>query len=123
MNNYRVIDKTFRFSLKLMDLYILLLRNEEIELAEKMLKSSLSIRETLEEALSAMSRQDYLSKLSESYNHAVQTRYWLKMIQMKHSVNNSCDDTVEAINEIINILNHLSHESNEYNLNFQYQLN
>ncbi len=123
MVNYRIVDKTFRFSLKVMDLYVLLLKNGEYELAEKILKSSIVIRENIEESFAAITMQDNVGKLSEALHNAAQVRFWLKLIQMKNVVHTCCEETVEGINEIINILNYLSLESNIYKLNLQYQLN
>lgn len=123
MVNYRIVDKTFRFSLKVMDLYVFLLKKGEYELAEKILKHSVVIRENIEEALAAVTLQDNVDKLSEALHNAAQVRFWLKLIQMKNMVHTCCDETVEGINEIINILNYLSLESNDYKLNLQYQLN
>lgn len=123
MINYRIVDKTFRFSLKVMDLYILLIKNGEYELAEKILKSSVVIRENIEEAFASITVQDNVGKLSEALHNAAQVRFWLKLIQMKNMVHTCCEESVEGINEIIHILNYLSLESNDYKLNLQYQLN
>ena len=123
MINYRIVDKTFQFSLKVMELYVLLLKQGEIELAEKILKHSLVIRENIEESFSSITMQDNVGKLSEALHNAAQVRFWLKLIQMKNIVHNCCDETVEGINEIINILNYLSLENNNYRINLQYQLN
>ena len=123
MINYRIVDKSFRFSLKVMELYILLLKEGELELAEKILKSSLVIRENLEECFASITIQDNVDKLSEALHNASQVRFWLKLIQMKNMVHTCCDETVEGINEIINILNYLSLVNNNYKLNLQYQLN
>ncbi len=123
MINYKIVDKTFRFSLKVMELYVLLLKNGEYELAEKILKNSLAIRENIEESFAAITMNDNVGKLSEALHHATQVRFWLKLIQMKNVVHTCCDETVEGINEIINILNYLSLENNHYKINLQYQFN
>ncbi|HSZ25250.1 MAG TPA: four helix bundle protein [Cytophagaceae bacterium] len=123
MINYKVVDKTFQFSIKVMELYVLLLKNGEFELAEKILKNSLVIRENIEESFAAITLQDRVGKLSEALHNAAQVRFWLKLIQMKNMVHSCCDETVEGINEIINILNYLGIRSNDYKLNLQYQLN
>ncbi len=123
MINYKIIDKTFQFSLKIMDLYVLLLKEGEFDLAEKILKDSVVIRENLEESFASITMNDNVVKLSEALHHATQVRFWLKLIQMKNMIHSSCDDSVESINEIINILNYLSIENNTYKLNLQYQLN
>ncbi len=123
MNNYKIVDKTFRFSLKVMELYVLLLKNGEFELAEKILKNSLVIRENVEESFAAITMQDNVIKISEALHNATQVRFWLKLIQMKNLVHTCCEETVEGINEIINILNYLSLENNEYKIKLQFQLN
>ncbi len=123
MINYRIVDKTFQFSLLVMELYVLLLKEGELELAEKLLKNSLVIRENVEESFSSITMQDRVGKMSEALHNAAQVRFWLKLIQMKNIVHNCCDETVESINEIINILNYLSIQNNDYKLNLQYQLN
>jgi four helix bundle protein len=123
MINYRIVDKSFRFSLKVMELYIFLLKSGELELAEKILKSSLVIRENLEECFASITIQDNVDKLSEALHNASQVRFWLKLIQMKNIMHPCCDETVEGINEIINILNYLSLVNNNYKINLQYQLN
>ncbi|HWZ21952.1 MAG TPA: four helix bundle protein [Cytophagaceae bacterium] len=123
MVNYKIVDKTFQFSLRVMELYVLLLKEGEFELAEKLLKNSLVIRENIEESFSSITMQDKVGKLSEALHNAAQVRFWLKLIQMKNIVHNCCDETVESINEIINILNYLSIHNNDYKLNLQYQLN
>ncbi len=123
MVNYSIVDKTFHFSLKVMELYVLLLKSGEYELAEKILKNSVLIRENIEEAFAAITVQDNVGKLSEALHNAAQVRFWLKLIQMKNMVHTCCDETVEGINEIINILNYLSLENNVYKINLQYQLN
>ncbi len=123
MNNYRIVDKTFEFSLKVIELYVLLLKDGEFELAEKILKNSLIIRENIEESFASITMKDSVGKLSEALHNAAQVRFWLKLVQMKNIVHTSCDETVEGINEIINILNYLSLQNNTYKLNLQYQLN
>ena len=121
--NYRIVDKTFQFSLKVIDLYVLLLKEGEYDLADKILKSSVVIRENLEESFASITMHDNVVKLSEALHHATQVRFWLKLIQMKNVKHTCCDQSVEGINEIINILNYLSLENNSYKINLQYQLN
>jgi four helix bundle protein len=106
-----------------MDLYVLLLKEGENELAEKILKDTVVIRENLEESFASITMKDNVGKLSEALHHATQVRFWLKLIQMRNIIHNSCDESVEGINEIIHIINYLSLENNTYKLNLQYQLN
>ncbi|MCS6822921.1 MAG: four helix bundle protein [Cytophagaceae bacterium] len=123
MQDYNIIEKTFKFSVSMIELYVLLLKNEEFEISEKILKSGLLIRDKAQEACSALSIQEKHAYLIEAYHNAVQVRYWLKMLQMKYLVNHGCDDCVEKINEIINIMNVLNRKYGQFNINLQYQLN
>lgn len=123
MINYQIVDKTFRFSLKIMDLYIMLLKEGEFELAEKILKDTIVIRENLEASFASITMKDNVDNLSEALHYATQVRFWLKLIQMKNILHTGCEESVEGVNEIINILNYLSIENNTYKLNLQYQLN
>lgn len=111
-----IVNKTFEFSLTLIELYIFLIKNNEFEFSEKLLRSGTSIRENVEQSLAAGSNQDFLAKISQATKEAIETRYWLKNIQMKHIVSDSCDECVEQINEIINILSYMSQSCNRYNL-------
>ncbi|HEY8400813.1 MAG TPA: four helix bundle protein [Cytophagaceae bacterium] len=115
-SNEQIIDKTFEFSLKLIELYIFLIKNNEFELSEKLLKSGTSIRENLEQTFAAGNKQDFILKLAQASKDAVETRYWLKLIQMKHMVNSCCDDCVEKLNEIIAMLSYLEQKKTNFRL-------
>ncbi|MFN6945248.1 MAG: four helix bundle protein, partial [Cytophagaceae bacterium] len=111
--NEQIVPKTFDFSLKVLELYIELLKVNEFELSEKLLKSGTNIRSIVEASLAALSRQDRINGLSHASQEALETRYWLKLIQMKYFISgNALDDCVEKINEIINILNILIRDNN-----------
>lgn len=115
-NKDLIIDKTFEFSLTLIELYIFLIKNNEFELSEKVLRSGTSIRENVEDSLAAVNKQDFIHKLTEASKDAVETRYWLKMIQMKHLVNSRCDECVDKLNEIINMLSYMEQKKTIMNL-------
>jgi four helix bundle protein len=114
--NEELVNKTFTFSLSLIELYISLLRNSEFELSKKVFESGTSIRENVEASLAAIEKRDFVQKISMASKEAVETRYWLKMIQMNHFISYSCDECVEQLNEIINTLNYLIQENNQYKI-------
>ena len=111
INSVNIINKTFEFSLNLIEFYIFLVRNNEFEFSEKLLKSGTSIRETIEQSLAADTRYEFLYKISIASKNAIETRYWLKEIQMRNIVHSRCDECVEKINEIINILSYMTQAS------------
>jgi four helix bundle protein len=114
--NEELVNKTFTFSLSLIELYISLLRNSEFELSKKVFESGISIRENVEASLAAIEKRDFIQKISIASKEALEARYWLKMIQMNHFISYSCDDCVEQLNEIINMLNYLIQENNQYKI-------
>ena len=60
-----IIDKTFEFSLKIIELYkYLTIDKKEYILSKQLLKSATSIGANVEEATAAQSRKDFLSKMS-----------------------------------------------------------
>jgi four helix bundle protein len=122
--NNPIVDKTFRFSLNVIELYILLLKKNEFELSEKLLNSSTNIRKNVEGFLAAVSREDFMSKISMASKEAIEARFWLKMLQMKYLKNSSADECAEQLNEIINMLNYMIQQKSKsgltlavYNLN------
>lgn len=117
-----VVQKTFDFSLSLIEFYIFLIKNNQFDFSERLLKSGTNIRENLEQSLKANTKQDFISKISLASKDAMETRYWLKEIQMKFIASNACDTCVEQINEIINILNYViqSNCESEVKLNIAY---
>jgi four helix bundle protein len=115
--NNPVVDKTFQFSLKVIELYILLLKKNEFEISEKLLSSSTSIRKNIEGSLAAITKQEFMQKIAFASKEAIEARFWLKMLQMKYLKNNSADECVEQLNEIINILNYMTQQKSEVKLN------
>ena len=121
--NYSITDKAFNFSIQIMELYTLLLKNNEFDLADKLLVHSLRIRQEIEESLASEDLKGSMDFISKALNTALSVRFYLKLIQMKYTVNSSCDLCVDSLNEIINILNYISTENNSYSIKMQYQVN
>lgn len=122
--NNPLVDKTFKLSLQVLELYILLLKKNEFELSEKLLHSATNIRKNVEGSLAAISKQDFMQKIAVASKEAIEARFWLKMLQMKYLKSTSADECVEQLNEIINMLNYMAQQKsscklklNIYNLN------
>ena len=60
-----IIDKTFEFSIRIIELYkYLTIEKKEYILSKQLLKSATSIGANVEESTAAQSRKDFLSKMS-----------------------------------------------------------
>jgi len=76
-----VAEKSFEFSLKIVELYQRLKLKNEFVLSKQLLRSATSIGANVEEALAAQSRRDFLSKMSIASKEARETRYWLRLMK------------------------------------------
>ncbi len=74
-------EKSFEFSLKVIELYQRLKLKNEFVLSKQLLRSATSIGANVEEALAAQSRRDFLSKMSIASKEARETRYWLRLMK------------------------------------------
>jgi four helix bundle protein len=74
-------EKSFEFSLNVIELYQRLKSKNEFVLSKQLLRSATSIGANVEEALAAQSRRDFLSKMSIASKEARETRYWLRLMK------------------------------------------
>ncbi len=74
-----VLEKSFAFSLKILQVYASLKEQKEYDLARQFLRSGTSIGANIEEAQGAQSKKDFISKLSISYKEARECRYWIRL--------------------------------------------
>lgn len=121
--DYQLENKIFEFSLKLMDLYVSLLKEGDFDLSSKILKSGLRLSDGVNEYNGADTFQEAIQALRQLNEYAIQTRYWIKEVQMKNAKSEACDEGVEALNEIINIIHYLSRHESANRFNYHYQLN
>ena len=76
-----IIDKTFEFSLRIIELYkYFTIEKKEYILSKQLLKYATSIGANVEEATAAQSRKDFLSKMSIASKEARETTYWLRLL-------------------------------------------
>jgi four helix bundle protein len=123
MHHEELSRRTFEFSCKMMELYTQLIRSNELELAARVLKYGLSIRKNTENAAASFSQIDFTESITVASDMAIQTRYWLKLVQIKCPLLTENDACVESLNAIINSLNYIITHSNQYHVQLQYQVN
>jgi len=86
-----IIDKTFEFSLRIIELYkYLTIEKKEYILSIQLLKSATSIGANVEEATAAQSRKDFLSKMSIASKEARETTYWLRLLIKSDYITDDC---------------------------------
>jgi four helix bundle protein len=104
MENNIILEKTFNFSLKIIELYKKMIKEKEYVLSKQLLRSATSIGANVEETMAGHSKKDFLAKLIISHKEARETRYWLRLIKHGNLSSQSIDEFINEVNEIINIL-------------------
>ena len=97
-------DKSFDFSLIIIKLYKKMIGEKEYVLSKQLLRSGTSIAANVVEASAAISKRDFIAKMSISSKEARETRYWLQLIKLSDLVNVDVSVELQLIEEIINIL-------------------
>ncbi len=81
-NRSIVAEKSYRFSLQIIELYkALTINNKEYVLSRQILRCGTSIGANVEEGRAAISRKDFISKNSIALKEARETHYWLRLLR------------------------------------------
>ncbi len=99
-----ILEKSFRFSLDIIELYKKMIVQKEFVLSKQLLRSATSIGANVEEAIAAQSRKDFLSKMSIASKEARETRYWLRLLQEGKLVDLDISTFLKSSESLINIL-------------------
>ncbi len=75
----KIDERTFDFSLMIVDVYKYLLEKREFVLSKQLLRSGTSIGANVSEAQAAQSRNDFVSKMSIASKKARETLYWIRL--------------------------------------------
>ena len=104
MKENLIQQKSFEFSLSIIELYKKLIAKKEYVISKQLLRSATSIGSNIEEAIGAQSRKDFLHKMSIASKEARETKYWLKLLNESKLVEQNYSKYLEEIDNIINIL-------------------
>ena len=78
--NNLIQEKSFQFSIKVIQVCKDLKIRHEFELSKQLLRCGTSIGANVEEAIGAASRKDFINKLTIAYKEARETTYWIKLL-------------------------------------------
>ena len=80
--NNIIEEKSFSFGVRCIKLYVYLKEHKrEYDLSRQLLRSGTSIGANIKEGLYAQSRADFLAKLSIAKKEAVESEYWLRLLE------------------------------------------
>ena len=107
--DYTVEEKSFQFSVRIVELCRNLRdKQKEFILSNQLLRSGTSIGANIAEAQQAQSRADFVSKISIALKEAVETDYWLRLLNASkylpetsfHSYINECREIQRMLTAI-----------------------
>ncbi|MDO5616800.1 MAG: four helix bundle protein [Cruoricaptor ignavus] len=99
-----IINKTFQFSLDIIEYCELLHNEKKFVISNQLLKSGTSIGANIREAQNSESKNDFIHKFKIAAKEIEETNYWLLLCQ--HSKNYpNCQTLISQLKEIENITN------------------
>ncbi len=110
MANNIIESLSFQFAVDIIKLGRHLRNKGEHEIRSQMVRSGISIGANINESISAVSKKDFINKLSISLKEARETKYWLRLIvgaeiledKIINSYLKKIDDIISILISIIN---------------------
>jgi four helix bundle protein len=100
-----IVIKSFNFSLQILQLYKVLIKNKEYIISKQLLRSATSVGANIEEAGAASSRKDFIAKMTIASKEAREARYWLRLLNEDKFIESyDFTELLAEINQIISIL-------------------
>jgi len=92
-----ITDRTVAYSLRILKFYREL-RKEEVgrTIGRQLLRAATSIGANVHEAQGAQSRADFIAKMSIAHKEALETDYWLRLLEEEHFL---WEETVSQLRE------------------------
>jgi len=109
----KIQELSFNFSLTVIELYKILIRQNEYVLSKQLLRSATSIGANVEEANAAQTKRDFIAKMSIASKEARETKYWLRLLDKSQIIKYDYTDHLNRIEHIINILTKIVKTSQE----------
>jgi len=107
------VELTFSLSLQIIDLYKLLIKQNEYVISKQLLRCATSIGANVEEANAAQTKKDFITKMSIASKEARETKYWLRLLDKSQLVKHDYSPYLSSIEYIINILTKIVKTSQE----------
>ena len=104
-----VADKSYAFALLIISVYKELKNENEFVLSKQILRSGTSIGANVNEAISAISKRDFVFKSGISLKEARETKYWLNLLKDSDFIsqetfnksNRDCEELIKILSSII----------------------
>lgn len=106
MKDNILLEKSFDFAVRIVNLYKHITNNKkEYILSKQLLRSGTSIGANVTEAQRGQSKADFTAKMSIALKEAYETEYWLRLLYKTEYLNTTEYDSIHKdIAEIISLL-------------------
>lgn len=109
----KILELTFNFSLQIINLYKLLIQQNEYVISKQLLRSATSIGANVEEANAAQTKKDFIMKMSIASKESRETKYWLRLLDKSQLTKYDYSTYLSSIEYIINIVTKIVKTSQE----------
>ncbi len=100
MKENAVLDKSFSFAVRIVNLYKYLTeQKKEYVLSKQLLRCGTSIGANATEAQRAQSKPDFISKMSIALKEAYETEYWLRLLSATEYITENAYKSMRDENE------------------------
>jgi four helix bundle protein len=93
-------SRLFDFSIRIITVKSWLVNKKEFDLASQLFRSGTSVGANYEEACSAISKPEFIAKISISAKEASETVYWLQLLQKSELYDINVDNLLAEAIEI-----------------------
>ena len=102
-----ILEKSYRFSLYIIEVYRYLTESKkEYTLSKQLLRSATSIGANSEEASAGVSKKDFINKYQIAYKEAKESHYWIRLLRDSHYLPlDKANEALSKCEELIRILN------------------
>ncbi|MBI5808597.1 MAG: four helix bundle protein [Ignavibacteriales bacterium] len=102
-----ILEKSFDFAVKITKYYVESIKKDYLlkDILRQLLRSGTSIGANVSESQEAVSKKDFINKLSIALKEAKETEYWLKILFQSCIINeNLYNELINECHQIIRIL-------------------
>ncbi len=100
-----ILEKSYKFSLDIIELYKLLASRKEYILSKQLLRSGTSVGANIYEAQGSISKKEFIMKMQIAYKEVIESHFWINLLKDSKFINEiEFDSYNEKVNEIRRIL-------------------
>ena len=115
MSYNTIVEKSFNFAVRVVNLYKYLSReHKEFVLSKQLLRSGTSIGANVSEAQRGQSKADFIAKMSISLKEASESEYWIKLLYHTDYITKEQYESLQTdIQELISLLMAICRTANQ----------